>query len=368
MSLREPLRFLIVELGIGILAIFCAWQVFSHRSRPAHRVVRQDVVLNPGMYFPNPLSDPITSRAALDHHLKNGELVILGSSELTTGVEVAPERLFPEACGKSVVSFGSAGFQSLLILLLLAESRANLNPNSKIAIILSPGWFAERGTPSGAFLRFTAPHTIAHLLRDPNLPKEVRTALAREARMRRDEFTGLYPDWLYALIPPLAQLETEREENISLGSIKVMPVPEAKKFDWDLAIEKWKQDHIALTKGNPFGVYAPYYEKIKSSNPPYSWKVVDIFRTEMKDLFSISQFLKSYGIHAHFILQPVNRRILTELGSFERLFPQVEAQLKRDGHTWKSYFELPYDINILRDSGHFSKYAWVKIQKDLCLQ
>ena len=83
-------------------------------------------------------SDCIDNQFAFSYALKHRIPIVLGSSELTSDhLKALPKHFFKD---QRTFSLGHAGFQSLVMLSSLAANRPLIN-NSKITIILSPGWF-----------------------------------------------------------------------------------------------------------------------------------------------------------------------------------------------------------------------------------
>jgi poly-D-alanine transfer protein DltD len=363
----SALRFLLIEaITIGV-AISAAVFAFQWMPKAPVEVPPKEVSLPAGKLLSRPSDTPILSRVALEDTLRRGDLVLFGSSELGTN-ETSIQNLYPSACGKRVLALGHAGFQSLPILLALAEARQSLSPQSNIVIILSPVWFTERGTPSGAFLQVVVPHRISELLREKDLPDTVRSALALEIRTHRDELTGLYPDYLYTIFPALTRWTSARAPDLSGVRVTAEPAVATPGFNWDETENKWKEVLRLKSEGNPIGTTAEYYNRIKKYNPPYPPSKLEPWRIEKRQLYDLSAFLRSYGVHAHFILQPTHRRVYGPLDSYDRLFAEIEERLKADGHYWKSYFTEPYDLTLLRDAAHFSASAWVRVQREICRQ
>lgn len=358
-------RFFAAEVLTVGLAVLAAWLV--HHQIPFARPVPApaQIDLPAGLFIGNPADDPVTARVALEHAFKTDELVVFGSSEMTETAPIALQMNYPGACGQRVLTIGRAGFQSLPIALTLAGVREWLNPSSRVAIILSPGWFAERGTPSEAFLRFLEPFKMAQLMRKPDVPAGVRRALAREIRIHRDELTGLYPDWLYPTWPALARLSRDRAPD--LRRTRVIAAPAVKReYDWDYEERTWRALVTARAHKNPYGVTSDYWEKIKSHKLPKPAPRLDPFGTERADVAALSELLRDRGVRATFIVQPIHRRIYRDLEPYDRLFADVERQLTADGHRVISYFKEPFDLTVLKDIAHFTEASWVRVARELC--
>lgn len=360
-------RALLVELTLMASALALAYVTVDILPRLRTVVTRPDgaraTAADPGasgVMIPNPVDHPEWSRATLETALADGTHVLFGSSELTFRGETEPTRLFPAACGRPIVAIGRAGFQSLPILLTLAEARRALSSHSDVTIILSPGWFAEFGTSSGAFLRYLKPRMLRELLAQPDLPAEVRTAIARQVRLHRDDLTGLYPDWVLPWVPSAVAPRLAPVAGAKLGATN--PV----RFDWDAAEVRWRAHVVERARGNPLGLDVTYFEKNRGRAYPIAPPKLDPWRIEQSDVFALSEFLRLYGVHARFIVQPLHRRVYADLTPYDELMSEIKTKLEADGHRWISFFNEPYDLAMLEDSVHFSAYGWVRVQREMC--
>ena len=352
------------ELALAAGAVVAALYV----ARALPRLPRAAPDLPPaaavGMTFPNPARlPPNYARAVLEQRLRDGDAVLFGSSELAFDGEMAPHRFFPAACGKRILTMGRAGYQSLPILLTLAEVEGALSARSDVTLILSPGWFAEFGTPSGAFLRFLKPDALRTLFARDDLPPAVRDAVAREIRIHRDEFSGLYPDWIFPWVPALARLAPAAD--FEPCAAPAVPQPTAPAFDWDAAELRQKNLAIAAAEGNPLGTGAAYYRK-NQGKLPKAVTPLDRWDVERKDLYALSGFLNERGVRARIIVQPVHRRVYRDLRAYDERLNQALARLVADGHRVVDYNREPFDPQLLEDSVHFGGYGWAKMQREMC--
>lgn len=359
-------RFILKELilmSAAFAAAVAVFQIFPKISPPAPPSEIQALA---GQYIHNPAADFPASMARIRHALASGELVLFGSSELAAPGETAIQNLYPVACGRRIVAVGHAGFQDLLALKTLAEVRELLSPKTDLVFILSPVWFTERGTPSHAFLSALRDHELPDLLRQSDLPISVKAQLALEVRSHRDEFTGLYPDYLFTIFPRLARFTRDRTPDVAAISVREGALPAPRPYDWDLAERRWRDDLARQAEGNPLGTTVEFYNRIKKYNPPYAPPKLEPWRLEQQALYALSEFLKSRGVRARFILQPIHRRVYGPLDAYDRFFAEIQAKLEGDGHAWTSYFTEPYDTSLLRDSAHFSPYGWIRVGNGLC--
>lgn len=366
--MAQAVRVLTTEIFIFLAAVLCAFAVFAQLPRAGGASVPEQVTLPPGEFIANPVDDTVRTRIAIETHLKSGDWIVFGSSEMTIPSDIAVQKFLPRACGKRVLAIGQAGFQSLPILLHLAQARQSLGPKAKIAIIFSPVWFSERGTSSQSLLKFMEPYAISNLLRDETLPLSVASALARSIRVRGDEYTGLYPDWLMTRWPSLARFARDRNSLRSQVQITAQPATEPSSFDWTAEEEKWRRKVEMDAEGNPFGTTMDFFKKVQKHKPPYPFKRLDRWQVEKQDILALSAFLKQFDVKAHFILQPVHRRIYNHLEGYDRLFEEIEKQIRADGHSWQSGFREPYDLTALSDAAHFSELSWFRLNRELCAQ
>lgn len=298
--------------------------------------------------------------------LQNGDLVMFGSSELSAPESFVIQKYLPKLCGKRVLTTGYAGTQSLTILLKLARMSSSLSPQSRIAIILSPGWFNSTGTPTKLFLESIQQEDWLDFARAQDLPPLSKQAVTRQLRWHRDQMTGLSPLWLPWSLPflqnflsPLALSDRPKATGVV---IEPMPTPTADvEQDEKRLLEQYQQQR----QKNPYGITDEYWAKIAKKNPPFDSNPLDRYQREEQDFLALSDFLKSKNVHAQFIVQPVHRELYKNLEGYDQLFAKLEQQARADGHGWidmMRHFQPAY----LSDGAHFSEYGWLQVDKKMC--
>ncbi len=361
------MKVLLIELLMFALASISA--VFASQSfspRP-HLELPKQATLPAGQHFASPIDYPWQAWVSLSHFLQIGELVVFGSSELTSTSETAFQRFYPKHCHKPVLTVGRAGFQSLSILLALNEVRRSLGAQSRITVILSPIWFVERGTPSSELLRNLRARQVLEMAADPATPQVVSGALTRAARNKRDELTGLYPDWLLLRFPFLAKNLNEKRPDFSTTQLTLdWSSIEKKDTPWVELVHRWLDIDLREGSGNPYGVKEHVFEKLQGKKLPLNASTLDPYEREYKDLLSLSRFLKEHSIKAHFVVQPIHRRLYTQLEPYDRLFEKIKTNLENDGHLFTDYFVEPFDLSLLSDNQHFTDSAMVRLEEIEC--
>ncbi|AHV93853.1 D-alanyl-lipoteichoic acid biosynthesis protein DltD [Bordetella holmesii] len=126
-------------------------------------------VSNLGANYPTQLGTLQRLGRALEH----GEaVVLLSSSELTSSdLRFIPYNFLGKELAAPVTAYGHAYFQSLGMYFLLASLEEKLSAQSRVVIMVSPGWFDSRGLDRAAFKE--------HVL--PLLPHLVQRADTRDA-------------------------------------------------------------------------------------------------------------------------------------------------------------------------------------------
>ncbi|HMN67180.1 MAG TPA: D-alanyl-lipoteichoic acid biosynthesis protein DltD [Bdellovibrionales bacterium] len=355
------------ELALILIATLCACFFLAYLNQNQKPAASETFVFEAGAYVPEPLLEKYEYDALAAHALREGDLLLLGSSELTSPASTVSYRYVPRLCQRRVLAAGRAGFQSLGMLLTLERTRQALSERSKIAIVLSPGWFSQRGTSTNRFLNAADEAELIRLGADPHLHKETRRVIGRQVRERRDEITGLWPYWALWSFPftyadePMWGRAPERE----FAPVTLAPIPTGRAdFKADEKLERGKMD--AQIAKNGFGVTDAVAAELNRRPPPAPASKLDPWEREVGDLFALSSYLKERGVRAHFIMQPVHRRLYSGLESYDALFARVEERLKADGHSWYTAFPEPYDLKWLSDRAHFSDYGWLMISQELC--
>ena len=85
------------------------------------------------------------------------QLTIFGSSEFTQS-PICSYYFFPDSLGVQMLGMGHAFHQSLGMLIELMAADEYIDSLNTMYFIISPGWFAQPGTNTEAFLEFARPN------------------------------------------------------------------------------------------------------------------------------------------------------------------------------------------------------------------
>lgn len=112
---------------------------------------------------------------------KNNYLLLFGSSELTnSNHQFIPYKFFPKQFDVPVFAYGHAYFELLGTLGLLSAIEKELSENSKVVIIISPGWFEHDNLLTQSFVEHFPDDVLAKAVRNSAVKKVFRHYLLRK--------------------------------------------------------------------------------------------------------------------------------------------------------------------------------------------
>ena len=106
------------------------------------------------------------------------QLTLFGSSELSNGVgNYLSSNFLPDSLGAPILAIGKGYHELFAIYCELLYFHPYLK-NSKINIVLSPGWFEDgKGTLPQSFIEFVPPHFITRIIHDSTISEVYKNYL-----------------------------------------------------------------------------------------------------------------------------------------------------------------------------------------------
>jgi len=220
------------------------------------------------------------SLAHEDRPLGHRDLVLFGSSELSSEVPQNPRTLLPTKVSDFDLYLSGRGYtQSLAHAIELAAISDQLPQPRRVALIISPQWFTTEGATKESFAEvFSAPQ-MAAMMGNPNLRPATRAAVLERARSLSagspwfPAVTGLRTALTSALRSPADALQRRADvlKAISQASrstasmtapFKVQPGSVSiGRFDWTAARSEGEAQGRAATSNNQFAVLDSYFDK-----------------------------------------------------------------------------------------------------------
>lgn len=345
-------------------------------------------------FYPN----DITHEMALAVALKKRVPVLFGSSELTSHhlPGIAYRFFCRENSNDKFLAVGHAGFQCLAILTTLAANRAVLK-ESKITIILSPGWFEKQyasGTSLTSFFEFCPPDYLYQIYRDSNLDAGTRRHLEQYIYTNYDKITR--PDAVLRAMGkkkelPLssvfnypfqkaddAEISLQEQHDFyltaqhrlmeQLSGLSTKPYHFSdRKVNWDSLFDASEKNFKLISTTNDIGVENSYYESWLKNRPKKKVEAVDLkHNQEYKDFEALVHFLEANKIRPLFVIMPLNPLAHENLDVLNPTMQEVSLLLKEKGFKTLNMYEQnarSYQKGVLEDIMHPYDLGWYQIDR-----
>lgn len=341
-------------------------------------------------FYPN----QIESQFAFSYALKNRIPVVLGSSELTSEhLEALPKNFFKT---QRSFSLGHAGFQSFAILACLAANRTLLQ-QSKITIILSPGWFEKQyssGTSLNSFFEFCPPNYLYQIYKDELLDFQTKAHIQKFMSVNYDkisspnavirlmgrktmsEVTNIM-NWPYDFFDK-KEIQFMEQVDFNLISqrtiLNSLTLPSSDRYHfynrpikWDSLTDVSKAKFKTISNNNDLSVENNYYSAWLKNKPKKKLEFVDEDNNqELQDFYALVRFLKHNHCKAQFVIMPLNTKAHENLNV---LVPTINSINKALGDANFNILDLftpnvtSYEEGILEDIMHPYNVGWYKIDK-----
>jgi D-alanine transfer protein len=298
---------------------------------------------------------------------------VLGSSELSShDLRFVPYRFFPEELKVPTLAYGHAMFQSYGIVSVLESVADSLTPNTRLVIMLSPAWFASGGQlPRSAFAEHVTGPVWDRLWDQPSTREQMQTWITDNANW------GLL--WLIAngqvseLKDKLSLWWQARKEaapdrprsKLSVPAHRYVSWPSAARLDagqWSRLTHQAREVERELGGHNPYDVRDDYYQQYLA--PLYSparneFADVDpITRAELGDLSRVMALLQKRKVHAYFVIQPFNPKLILDVERFDPVVAAITGMCARYRMGCLDLYSIPFEPGMLRDDMHLAELGW----------
>jgi D-alanine transfer protein len=309
-------------------------------------------------------------------------ITLMGSSEFGV-LAYTPYYFLPDSLNTPVIGFGHAHHQSFAIFCELLAMQRNLN-NSKICIIISPGWFEEDGTNIEAFLEFVRPNFLKSIIRNKNISKQDKLVIGKYISenfnlIENPSKSVLYFKKLYFAhqFPYLGSILNKLNSDIEDVKYQVKLakniLPKKVNINTYLTKKRLQSTFINSVKSNKLYVIDNYYTTyLLDKKHGYQKGNTEILNTatnkEFADFKLLVQLLKKYNCQASFIIQPLNAHHYKDLDNFNETLDSVKKYITKNDFTYLDMFVTDpkkYDPGVLNDIMHLGDYGWMKINEFL---
>ncbi len=356
-------------------------------------------------------SDGLNSENWLLHEFHSGSVVVLGSSELThQELNSIPNNFITKNYTQRCVAFGKAGNQCFNIFSQLLAMKEVLK-NSKIVIILSPGWFEEYalGTSLETFLEFNSERFLNYIWNDSLIPKKYKNYIGEYVVNNFEniqlpsstlkqifyESKGENPINYFALYPFIKGLKEYNKLKIgwyediyreSKGKYPPLKKHPYKDFfsitskqsnsinqklvsvNYDSLEKSAFNSFKLISNNNLMAVENTYYDEWIRNKKPKKIRPVPISSNrEFMDFKILLNMLSYYKCKPLIIMQPLNTHVFENIKDLT-ILKGVEKEINKYGYEFYNMFEYEktkYINGTLNDIFHLGDLGWFKVNKKI---
>lgn len=327
-----------------------------------------------------------TELALISSINSKNQITLFGSSELSGKSDFFPSNFLKKECNLYCLSFGRAHHQHLSILCELMAAKDYLK-NSKITILMSPGWFEETGTNPQAFVEFVRPNFLKKIITDSTINNEYKLHIGEYIYKHDNYFTQMSKEMNYLkdfyllhskkdnmLLKIKLFLQTYHANRFYTDNVRYIPAKPVNTERKQLAINIDSLMHSLQTEfmqnvQNNLYVEQSYYETylLEENKEQLEGKVeeIDYLNTqELKDFEMVLWFLKDNNVNASFVILPLNPYYYKNLSAQENLINYLDQKIKKANFPLLNMYcsdTTKYTPGTLKDVMHVGDYGWVKI-------
>lgn len=327
---------------------------------------------------------------------EDGDLMLLGSSELSSPVEQNPINIFPfEGAEYDVSIFGRAYTQSLQHATILSNVKG-INKDDKVAIIISAQWFAsELGIDGGDFSVNFSEQQFYSFFQNENISKENKLYYAKrisELLGKSGEYSEerIYANLYYrdniiskavlTLLKPyysfkeyMLEIKDKVQTIKLLNEMKDKEENQLKDINWTTEYEKAENQGKEKVTNNDIYVEDDYYDKYlrdKYDSLKDSWSNINLLESkEVEDYKFLLQICKENNIKPLIILMPVNGLYYDHLGltldKRTEFYSTLEEIATDNGFDVLNLQNKEYEKYYLSDVMHLGWKGWLNIDEEM---
>lgn len=326
-----------------------------------------------------------------------GDLIILGSSELNSAVDQNPINFFPfNGANYDVSIYGRAHTQTLQHSNMISNIK-NLNEKDKIAIIVSAQWFESMdGIYGSNFVVNFSEFQFYEFLNNDKLSNESKKYYAERVSNLLEQSGEYVEEEIYAklyakddaisniILNVLKPYYKFREYMLSTKD-KVQTVESMKDLEdkgdsdplryinWDEEYIKAEEQGESKVTNNDLYVYDDYYNTYIKDNYDSvkdTWKEKELLSApELNDYKLFLQVSKELGVKPLIILMPVNGRYYDHMGwtvdKRTEFYNTIEQMAKDYDFDVLNLQNKEYEKYYLTDVMHLGWKGWLNIDEEM---
>lgn len=330
----------------------------------------------------------------LERSADNGNVMLLGSSELGSWVQQNPVNMFPNTTLDSDITIvGQAYVQSLLHAMKVGTEA--FSDNKRVALVVSMQWFYGEDIDRDGFAANFSEYQFFCFMNNERLSKESKLYICERTDELLEEIQG-YDDikvyaWLYAqdnvlgdvgltLLKPyysvrekvleirdkwdtyqlLKQTQTEAEQ------------PEVKDIDWQKAMKDAEREGAGYCTNNDFYVddnyYSTYLEPAMDSLEGVESETV-LTSKEMEDYEMFLQICRENGVEPYIIIMGTNGKyydyVGIDSGRRNQLYDEVQKRAEDAGVEYLRLSDKEYEPYFMVDVMHLGWKGWLYVDQQI---
>lgn len=329
------------------------------------------------------------------HHEE--DLMLLGSSELSSQVSQNPINFFPfKGADYDVSIYGRSYTQSLQHSAILSSTN-NLSSEDKIAIVVSAQWFNDGGMSGSNFSVNFSELQFYKFFKNDKISKESKKYYAERVGSLLKESGEYVEEAIYAklyfkdnivsntilalLKPYYSMKEYMLETKDKVQTIKTLKTLDEKNnseknlkdINWNKEYLKAEKEGAEEVKDNPINVSESYYDKYLKDNYDKSkdeWKDKELLSsTELNDFKLFLKVSNELGVKPLIILAPVNGLYYDHLGwpveKRAKFYSTIEKIAKDEGFDVLNLKDKEYEKYYMYDVMHLGWKGWLNINEEM---
>lgn len=331
-----------------------------------------------------------------DYACKKGDLLLFGSSELKSPAEQNPIRVFPNKGAEYDVSIYGREYTQCLQHAASINSINTLQPNSKVAILLTLQWFFYKdGVEKKDYECNFSKYQFLNVMNDKNITKKDKLYYAKRTADLLNETTdyedmaiyaklysndAVYSNVLLAMLKPYYAVQQNflelKDKVQSYKKIKKMDIKREVKINdvnWNKEKEKAEMQSKENTDNNVLKVNNDYYNKIlkdKIDSMKDESSVIDMIGTkEYEDYRFLLNVCKNKGIKPLIILMPAHGAYYDYVGigkeKRDYYYNEVTKMANEYGFDILSLQDKDYEDYYLWDVMHLGPKGWIDVDKKI---
>lgn len=387
----KKFRYLLIPLIVLVIFIPCVKAIYAKKCE---ELLQQKDITEIRHKYNNILRD--RGGSLKDYMAKEGDLLLLGSSELSSNVSQNPINMFPfKGADYEVSIFGRAHSQSLQQASIL-NSINNLKSDAKVVLIVSLQWFQNsNGIEGDQYAVNFSEYQFYKMLNSKDISKENKLIYAKRNYRLLKRSSDYYEERIYAglysknnficntiltILKPyycfkeyLLELKDEVQTYNLLKKYPDKTEKQVKELSWKEAYEKAQEEGSRAATNNPLNVDDDYYdtylrEKYDSLKGTSSYVDLMISK-EMEDYEYFLRIAKELDVKPLIILMPVHGQYYDHLGINKEkrteFYNKVQSLADGYGFDTLNLQSKEYEKYYLKDVMHLGWKGWLNVNEEI---